>query len=130
VGGAPLCDFVPGISDFARVGAFNGWSLYAKDDKLKYCCNLLRIRLFHAETDRPLPAGQHQVRMEFKYDGGGRAKGGNAVLYVDREKVGEGRVQTTVPMMFSGGQTLTSAGEPALRFHLTTTRETMSSAAR
>jgi hypothetical protein len=42
--------------------------------------------------------------MEFKYDGGGLAKGGNASLYVDGEKVGEGRVEITLPM-FSGDET-------------------------
>jgi hypothetical protein len=44
--------------------------------------------------------------MKFKYDGGGLAKGGNALLYVDGEKVGEGRVEITVPMMFSADETL------------------------
>ncbi len=89
----------------AQGGAFNGWSLYAKDGKLKYCYNLLGIRLFYAESDEVIPAGQHQVRMEFKYDGGGLAKGGNALLYLDGKKVGEGRVDMTVPMMFSADET-------------------------
>ena len=44
---------------------------------------------------RPIPAGTHQVRMEFKYDGGGLAKGGAVTLYVDGKKVGEGRVEQT-----------------------------------
>jgi arylsulfatase A-like enzyme len=90
----------------AQGGAFNGWSLYAKDGKLKYCYNLLGIKLFYAESNTLIPAGQHKVRMEFKYDGGGLAKGGNALLYVDGKKVGEGRVETTVPMIFSGDETL------------------------
>jgi arylsulfatase len=33
--------------------------------------------------------------MEFKYDDGGLAKGGSAVLYLDGKKVGEGRVDAT-----------------------------------
>jgi len=90
----------------AQGGAFNGWSLYAKDGKLKYCYNLLGIKLFYAETDELIPAGQHQVRMEFKYDGGGLAKGGNAALYLDGQKTGEGRVEITVPMLFSADETL------------------------
>ncbi|MGO9060630.1 MAG: sulfatase-like hydrolase/transferase, partial [Candidatus Binataceae bacterium] len=89
----------------AQGGSFNGWSLYAKGGKLKYCYNLLGIKLFYAESNQAIPAGQHQVRMEFKYDGGGLAKGGNALLYLDGKKVGEGRVETTVPMMFSGDET-------------------------
>jgi arylsulfatase len=90
----------------AQGGAFNGWSLYTKDGKLKYCYNLLGIKQFYADSDKAIPAGQHQVRMEFKYDGGGLAKGGNALLYLDGTKVGEGRVDTTVPMIFSADETL------------------------
>jgi arylsulfatase A-like enzyme len=90
----------------AQGGSFNGWSLYAKDGKLKYCYNLLGVKLFYAEASKPIPVGQHQVRMEFKYDGGGLAKGGNALLYMDGAKVAEGRVETTVPMLFSADETL------------------------
>jgi len=89
----------------AQGGAFNGWSLYAKDGKLKYCYNLLGIKLFYAESNQIIPAGQHQIRMEFKYDGGGLAKGGNAMLYLDGTKVGEGRVDITAPMLFSADET-------------------------
>jgi hypothetical protein len=53
----------------------------------------------------PIPAGEHQVRMEFSYDGGGLGKGGDVVLFVDGEKVGEGRVEGTVPMVFSADET-------------------------
>ena len=44
--------------------------------------------------------------MEFAYDGGGLAKGGEVTLYVDGDKVGEGRVEHTVPMLFSADETL------------------------
>jgi hypothetical protein len=43
--------------------------------------------------------------MEFAYDGGGLAKGGNVSLYYDGQKVGEGRVERTVPMVFSLDET-------------------------
>jgi arylsulfatase A-like enzyme len=89
----------------AQGGAFNGWTLYAKEGKLKYCYNVLGIKLFYVESNKAIPVGQHQVRMEFKYDGGGLAKGGNASLYLDGTKVGEGRVDVTVPMIFSADET-------------------------
>jgi arylsulfatase A-like enzyme len=89
----------------AQGGSSNGWSLYAKEGKLKYCYNLFGIRNFFVEATKPIPAGEHQVRLEFKYDGGGLAKGGNALLYVDGKKVGEGRVEQTVPMLFSADET-------------------------
>jgi arylsulfatase len=43
--------------------------------------------------------------MEFAYDGGGLAKGGTVSLYVDGAKVGEGRLEATVPLVFSGDET-------------------------
>ena len=35
--------------------------------------------------------------MEFAYDGGGLAKGGAVSLFIDGQKVGEGRVEMTEP---------------------------------
>jgi arylsulfatase len=43
--------------------------------------------------------------MEFAYDGGGLGKGGLVTLYVDGDKVGEGRVEATVPMLYSADET-------------------------
>ena len=43
--------------------------------------------------------------MEFAYDGGGLGKGGNVTLYYDGDKVGEGRINRTVPMAFSADET-------------------------
>jgi hypothetical protein len=31
------------------------------------------------KADTPIPAGTHQVRMKFAYDGGGLAKGGDVI---------------------------------------------------
>jgi arylsulfatase A-like enzyme len=82
-------------------GNIGGWSLYAKSGKLKYCYNLLGIQCFFAESTTELAPGDHQVRMEFAYDGGGLGKGGTATLYVDGKKVGEGKVPATAAMIFS-----------------------------
>jgi hypothetical protein len=53
-----------------------GWSLYAKEGKPVYCFNLFGIQRFKVEAETAIPSGEHQVRMEFAYDGGGLAKGG------------------------------------------------------
>jgi arylsulfatase A-like enzyme len=89
----------------AQGGNTNGWSLYAKGGKLKYCYNFFGINLTFVEAGSPIPAGHHQVRMEFKYDGGGLAKGGDVTLYVDGKSVGKGRLEQTVPMVFSADET-------------------------
>jgi arylsulfatase A-like enzyme len=85
----------------AQGGNIGGWSLYAKGGKLKYCYNLLGIQQFYAESSGPLTPGDHQVRMEFAYAGGGLGKGGTATLFVDGKKVGEGKVAATAAMIFS-----------------------------
>jgi hypothetical protein len=89
----------------AQGGAFAGWSLYAKAGRPIYCYNLLGLQLFKIEGDTAIPPGTHQVRMEFAYDGGGLAKGGGVTLYLDGQKVGEGRVEGTVPLIFSADET-------------------------
>jgi arylsulfatase A-like enzyme len=85
----------------AQGGNIGGWSLYAKGGKLKYCYNLLGIQQFYAESTGVLPPGDHQVRMEFAYAGGGLGKGGTVSLYVDGKQVGEGKVGATAAMIIS-----------------------------
>jgi arylsulfatase A-like enzyme len=89
----------------AQGGAYGGWAVYAKDGRPSYCYNLLGLRRFKVHGDTEIPAGEHQVRVEFAYDGGGLGKGGTVTLYLDGKQVGEGRVDGTQPMIFSGDET-------------------------
>lgn len=86
------------ISQGANIG---GWSLYAKNNKLKYCYNWGGFKLFFVESADVLPAGQHQIRMEFAYAGGGLGKGGKVTLYTDGKQVGQGEIGATLPIIFS-----------------------------
>src|SRR5262245_25020517 len=85
----------------AQGGNIGGWSLYVKSGKLKYCYNFLGIQYFYVEADKPFDKGEHQVRMEFAYDGSALGKGGTATLFVDGKKAGEGRIGATAAMVFS-----------------------------
>jgi arylsulfatase len=89
----------------AQGGAFGGWSLYVMDGRPAYCYNLFGLQRFKVYGDTEVPAGEHQVRMEFAYDGGGLGKGGLVTLYVDGKQVGEERVEATQPMLFSADET-------------------------
>jgi arylsulfatase A-like enzyme len=89
----------------AQGGAFGGWCIYLHEGRPTYCYNLLGIARFKVAGDEALAAGERQVRIEFAYDGGGLGKGGDAVLYVDGAKVGEGRLEGTHPLLFSGDET-------------------------
>ena len=75
--------------------------MYAKDGKLTYCYDWSGMKHFIVLAENAIPAGQHQVRMEFKYDGGGLGKGGLVTLFTDGKKVGGGRVDATLAMVFS-----------------------------
>jgi arylsulfatase len=89
----------------AQGGAFGGWSVYVVGNILKYCYNLLGIQRFTTTADTALPAGEHQVRAELSYAGGGLGKGGEVALYVDGNQIGKGHVDSTQPFIFSGDET-------------------------
>jgi len=89
----------------AQGGRFGGWTLYMKGGKLKYCYNWLGRDRYTIESKDPLPAGKATVKFEFKYDGGGLGKGGTGTLYVNDQKVGEGRIDKTQPFIFSADDT-------------------------
>jgi arylsulfatase A-like enzyme len=86
----------------AQGGRFGGWTLYMKGGKLKYCYNYLNQVRYTVKSTDSLPLGKAVVKLDFKYDGGGVGKGGTATLYVNDQKVGEGRVDKTQPYVFSG----------------------------
>ncbi|MDT7766167.1 MAG: hypothetical protein QOC63_5587 [Mycobacterium sp.] len=97
-------------------GGVGGWSLYAHEGRLKYCYNFFGIQYYIVTADEPIPVGKHQMRMEFKYDGGGLAKGGDVTLYYDGKAVGTGRVEQTEPMAFSADEACdvgSDTGSPA-----------------
>ena len=85
-------------------GAVGGWALYAHEGRLKYCYNFFGIQHYFVTADEPIPAGKHELRMDFSYDGGGMAKGGDITLYYDGTAVGNGRVEQTEPMAFSADE--------------------------
>jgi arylsulfatase A-like enzyme len=89
----------------AQGGAFGGWSLYARDGRPVYCYNLFGLQQFKIAADEALVSGERQVRVEFDYDGGGLGKGGTVSLFVDGSQVAQGRVDGTVPMLFSADET-------------------------
>jgi arylsulfatase len=85
-------------------GGVGGWTLYAYEGRLKYCYNFFGIEYYMVAAEKPLPVGELQVRMQFAYDGGGLAKGGDVTLFYDGEVVGRGRVDKTEPMAYSADE--------------------------
>lgn len=90
----------------AQGGAFGGWSIYLHEGHPTYCYNLFGMQRSYIRADQPIPVGDHQIRLEFAYDGGGLGKGATADLYVDGMRLATGRIDATVPLAFSGDETL------------------------
>ncbi|MGA8727059.1 MAG: hypothetical protein WB565_18650 [Acidimicrobiales bacterium] len=97
----------------AQGGTFGGWSLYLHNGVPTHCYNLLGLARVKAVGKEPLAPGTHQIRVEFKYDGDGLAKGGDTTLYVDGTQVGTSRQEASIPMLFSGDETLDIGGDHA-----------------
>jgi hypothetical protein len=89
----------------AQGGSIGGWALYMTDGRLRYCYNLFGVQRFYVGTELAVPAGEHQVRMEFAYDGPGMGKGGTATLFVDGDQIGAGAIGATAAMIFSADDT-------------------------
>ena len=89
----------------AQGGVSGGHSLYVKGGKPKYCYNFFGLERYYVEGTRKLPAGEHQLRMEFTYDGGGVGKGGDVTLFIDGVEAGTGRVEQTEAFLFSADET-------------------------
>ncbi len=79
----------------AQAGRFGGWSLYLKDGKPAYTYNFLGMKRTTIAGTQVVPNGKAFIRFEFAYDGGGMFKGGTGTLYVNDEKVAEGRIDRT-----------------------------------
>ncbi|MDZ7635172.1 MAG: arylsulfatase [Bacteroidales bacterium] len=89
----------------AQAGRFGGWALYVFNGTLAYDYNFLGISRYTVEAGQKLTPGKHTVKFDFAYDGGGPGKGGVGTLYIDGNKVGEGRIERTQPGIFSADET-------------------------
>ncbi|MCC6492086.1 MAG: arylsulfatase [Pirellulales bacterium] len=89
----------------AQGGRFGGWALYVKDGAPAYDYNFLGLKRSSVVATEKLPRGKSTVRCEFRYDGNGLGKGGQAAIYVNDKQVAEGRIEQTQPFIFSVDET-------------------------
>lgn len=89
----------------AQGGRFGGWALYFRDGKPAYTYNFLGLEQFTVAADQAVPPGPATVELDFDYDGGEMGSGGTATLRVNGEKVADGRIGRTQPLLFSADET-------------------------
>lgn len=87
---------------FTQGGNTGGWAFYIKDGKLAAAHNYLDVEHYLVKSQDTIPAGDHELRMDFTYDGVKDAgKGGTIRLSVDGKPAGSGKVEKTSPFKYS-----------------------------
>jgi arylsulfatase len=94
-------------------GRFGGWALYVKDGIPAYDYNYLGLQRSSVVATKKLAPGKSTIRFEFAYEAcsepcrgsDGLGKGGTGTIFVNGEKVAEGRIERTQPMIFSADET-------------------------
>lgn len=86
-------------------GKFGGWALYMDAGKPAYVYNYFGLESYTIASPNAIDKDSAVIKLQFDYDGGGVGKGGLATLYVDDEKVAEGRVDKTQPAVYSADET-------------------------
>ncbi|MBN69954.1 MAG: arylsulfatase [Gimesia sp.] len=87
-------------------GRFCGLGLYVLEGKPVFHYNLCGVERYNVAGKEKLKPGKHVITLDFKYDGGGVGKGGQATLTVDGNKVAESRIPQTVGYRMSLDETL------------------------
>ena len=88
----------------AQAGRFGGWSLYLHNGKPTYTYNFIGLERYTVAAPKALPPGKATIRFDFAYDGGGIGKGGMGTIFVNGQKVAEGRIKRTQCCIFSADE--------------------------
>ena len=87
----------------AQGSRFSGWCFHVTHGLLTYTHNYLAAESYDVVATTSLTAGEHTVAFEFDVDSTpGFGRGGNVRLTIDGIEVGAGRVDQTVPFLYSG----------------------------
>lgn len=91
---------------FVMGGSDGGYGIYLVKGKPVFVANFLGRTYTRVESSKVIPSTTSSIRADFAYDGGGMGKGATLTLYIDGEKVGEGRVEHTQALTLGLGGTL------------------------
>ncbi len=85
-------------------GDFGGWSFHLVNGKPSYTYNWVAIEITTITSSIPLSPGRHKLKFNFAYDGG-RGAGGTGTIFIDGEKVAEGKIANTNSNTFGVDET-------------------------
>lgn len=90
----------------AQGGMAGGWSLYLHQGRMRYCSNLSGLRRDIVEGSAMVMPGRHRSRLEVALTGRGPGAGATVRLSLDGAPIASGRLDATVPFVFSLDETL------------------------
>ena len=113
---------------FSQGANDGGLSLYVQGGKLQYAYNYVGRNIYHVESNTAVPAGRHQLRLEFEVTtkpdiAKGKGAGGRGQLYVDGKLVGQADSPITNPLAvgllsaFVCGADIGATGTPKYKSH-------------
>jgi arylsulfatase len=84
-------------------GRFGGWGFLVMNNKpvMIGAFSQQPQHQYRIDAARELAPGARTIRFEFDYDGGGPGQGGTGTIFIDGRKVGEGRIERTLPVFYS-----------------------------
>jgi hypothetical protein len=94
----------PGGAEGVIVAAFDhlgGFSLFVQDGRLRHTYSFMGVQTYRQAADEVLPAGPVTVQLDFEADAPVMAPPGTATLRVNGQEVGSGRMDHTVPILFT-----------------------------
>ncbi len=98
---------------FSHGARFGGHALYVKDRKLKYVYNFVGTKVQTVESTKEIPTGEVVLAARFEKEGDEMPTTGTLSLYIDDEKVGEGRIITQPGNFSLVGEGLNVGKDPA-----------------
>jgi hypothetical protein len=79
-----------------------GFALFLQDGKLKHTYSNMGVEVYRQQSTEAVPTGDVTVQVRFDADALKPGTGGDVTLWANHEKIGEGRMERTVPLRFSG----------------------------
>jgi hypothetical protein len=98
---------------FSHGARFGGHALYVKDRKLKYVYNFVGSNAQTIESSKEIPTGSVILGASFVREGDSMPTTGTLSLFIDDEKVGEGKIMTQPGNFSLVGEGLNVGKDPA-----------------
>jgi hypothetical protein len=90
---------------FCMGGIAAGFTVYMDKGFLKAEYNAMTLNRYKVSSKSTIPTGKVKIEVELKYDNNERMGPATLTLTVNGKQVGQGRVERSVPALFTGSET-------------------------